>query len=337
MNYNNSIKGDNNNIIMHNEKVDIIEEKNNKNEKVNIIPTNNDNIKNDISTNIFVSLPSKLEIDYTNNSNNIYESLLIKELLKFHLQNLFCIIKRKKIIIISNIFYHLKKYSKKTIFFLIKSEILYLKITSSIEILSNIYKRKRGNKLYQTLYILRCGNKTNNHLFKIKFEIKYKNEKDNLINENITKLKKLEKEVNEMEDNIKILNIKDNELNLKLNNLSKKEKQLNDTIKQLESSQSSISNNRNTINNISIYESDITSLESTIVNNKQQKEEKQKIINNFIFKVNELLNEYQDYIEILNTNKSSINSTNNNNIKINSSDNFKSNKLSLKIKDKNDS
>ena len=321
MNYNNSFKDDNN-IIMHNEKkVDKTKEKNNKNEKVNTSPVNKDNIKNDINENIFTSLPSKLEIDNTVSENNIYESMLIKELLKLNLQNLFCIIKRKIIIINSNIFYHLKKHSRKKIFYLMKSEILYLKISSSIQIISNIFKKKRANKLYKALYILKCWNKTNNHMFKIKFEIKYKNEKDNLINENALKLKKLEKEVKEMENVIKILNLKDNELNIKINNLSKNEKQLNDTIKQFESSKSIISNNRNTINNNSMYESDITSLESTIVINKQQKEEKQKIINNFIFKVNELLNEYQDYIEILNTSKSSNSTTNNNNIKINSGDN----------------
>jgi chromosome segregation ATPase len=161
-------------------------------------------------------------------------------------------------------------------------------------------------------------------MFKIKFEIKFKNEKDNLINENTIKLKKLEKEVNEMENNIKILNLKDNEINLKINNLSKKEKQLNDTIKQFESYKSIAGDSKSSINNNSIYES----LENTIDSNKQQREEKQKIINNFIFNVNELLNEYQNYIDILINNKMNIN---------NPSDNSNSNKSSIKIKDKDDS
>lgn len=133
-----------------------------------------------------------------------------------------------------------------------------------------------------------------------------------------------------MENNIKILNLKDSELKIKITNLSKKEKQLNDTIKQFENSKSIISNNRNSINNNSIYESDIISLESTIVNNRQQNEEKQKIINNFIFKVNELLNEYQEYIDLLNNNKSTTNN-------INSNDNSNSNKQSLSSKDKDES
>ena len=178
--------------------------------------------------------------------------------------------------------------------------------------------KNRANKLYQILNKINSGKKMNNHIFKIKYEIKFKNEKDNLINENSIRLKKLEKEVNEMENNIKILNLRDSELNLKITNLSKKEKQLNDTIKQIENTKSIVSHNKNTINSNSIYESDIISLESTIVNNKQQREEKEKIINNFIFNVNELLNEYQEYIDILN-NKKSRNNVNNSNYIFNNS------------------
>ena len=229
-------------------------------------------------------------------------------------------------------FYHLKNYSQRKIYLLIKSEKLSIKISSSIEIISKIFRKKRANILYNSLYSLNGGNKINNHIFKIKYEIKFKNEKDNIINESTIKLKKLEKEVNEMENNIKILNLKDSELKIKITNLSKKEKQLNDTIKQIENSKSIISNsnNRNSINNNSMYESDIISLESTIVNNKQQNEEKQKIINNFIFKVNALLNEYQEYIDLLNNNKSTTNNMNLN-------DNSNSNKQSLSSKDKDES
>ena len=325
MNYNNTSPDNNNIIIKPIEKGDIIDEKDTKNNELNSI---NQNEKNESNKNIFISVESKLEKD----NNNIYESLFINELIKYNLLNIFSIIKRKIIILNSKIYYRLKNYSHKKIILLIKSEILYIKISSSIEIISNIFRKKRANILYQTLYILNGGNKINNHIFKIKYEIKFKNEKDNIINESTIKLKKLEKEVNEMENNIKILNLKDSELKIKITNLSKKEKQLNDTIKQIENSKSIISNsnNRNSINNYSLYESDIISLESTIVNNKQQNEEKQKIINNFIFKVNALLNEYQEYIDLLNNNKSTTNNMNLN-------DNSNSNKQSLSSKDKDES
>ena len=328
MNYNNASQDNNNIIIKSIKKGDIIDEKNIKNNELN---NTNQNEKNESNKNIFISVESKLEKE-NNNNNNIYESLFINELIKYNLLNIFSIIKRKIIILNSKVFYHLKKYSHKKIILLIKSEILYIKISSSIEIISKIFRKKRANILYQTLYVLNGGNKINNHIFKIKYEIKFKNEKDSIINESTIKLKKLEKEVNEMENNIKILNLKDSELKIKITNLSKKEKQLNDTIKQFENSKSIISNsnNRNSINNNSMYESDIISLESTIVNNKQQNEEKQKIINNFILKVNALLNEYQEYIDLLNNNKSTTNN-------LNLNDNSNSNKQSLSIKDKDES
>ena len=325
MNYNNTSPNNNNIIIKPIENGDIIDENKNQNNELNIV---NQNEKNENQKNIFISVESKLEKD--NSNNNIYESIFINELIKYNLLNIFSIIKRKIIIINSKVFYHLKKYSQKKIILLIKSEILYIKISSSIEIISKIFRKKRANVLYHTLYTLNGGNKIHNHIFKIKYEIKFKNEKDNIINENTIKLKKLEKEVNEMENNIKILNLRDSELKIKITNLSKKEKQLNDTIKQFENSKSIISNNRNSINNNSIYESDIISLESTIVNNKQQNEEKQKIINNFIFKVNVLLNEYQEYIDLLNNNKSVTNN-------MDSNDNSNSNKHSLSSKDKDES
>ena len=83
----------------------------------------------------------------------------------------------------------MKIYSQKKTILLIKSEILYIKISSSIDIISKIFRKKIANILYQTLYTLNSGNKINNHIFKIKYEIKFKNEKDNIINENTLKLK----------------------------------------------------------------------------------------------------------------------------------------------------
>ena len=311
----------------------MMEEKNNKNKEININSLNNQSNKNDKNKNIFTLLPSKLEINTNNNS--IYESLFIKELLRFHLQNIFCIIKNKIIINSSKVFYQLKKYSKIKIIYLIKSEILYLKISSSLQIISNIFKRKRENKLYQIFNYIGGGKKMSNHLFKIKFEIKFKKEKDNIINEKILKIKKLEKEANDIENNIKLYNLKDNELDLKIITLSKKEKQINNAIMQLENSKN-INSNRNSIITNSINESEITSLERIIVNNRQQKEEKQKIINNFIFKLGELLNEYQEYIEILNNNKSSSNIIKNN-VNISSNESSKLNKSSIKSNDKDES
>ena len=339
MNFNNSF-GDNNNLIIKPiEKGDIIEEESLK-KKENLSTQNNTDNKNVIDNkNIFSALPSKIE----NISNNKFEHLLAKELLNYNLKNIFNIIGNKIIIIKTKIFYILKKNSEKKLILLLKSEILFLKISSSIHIISNIFKKKIANKLFHVLYTLGRGNKINN-MFKIKYEIKFKNEKDNLISENTIRLKKLEKDVNDMTNNIKLLNLRENELKLKINNLSKKEKQLNESIKQIESSKS-ITNNKNvnTINNNSVFESDILTLESTISSFKQQKEGKKRIINNFIFKVNDLLNDYQEYIYMLNNNNGSRNVINNNiNINYNESNdisnsNYYSNKPSISVKGKDES
>ena len=325
MNYNNSFPEDIN--IKPIEKGDVIEEKGNNINENNKEENNNEN-EIDTKKNIFISLPSKLESEEIN--NNIYDSLFVKELIKYNLCNLFAIIKKKIIILNTQVFYRLKNYSRKKIIYLIKSEILFLKISSSIQILANIFRVRLANKLYQIFYILGDGKKMNNHIFRIKYEIKYKNEKDNIINESTLKLKQLEKEINDMKNNIKLLNLRESELKLKINNLSTKEGQLNDSIKQIKYSKYFYTNNMNSINNNSIYESDIITLESAIDNSKQQKEEKKKIINNFVIKVNKLLDEYQEYIDSLNSSTSSIN----NNTNINTSEYSNQNKINLKFEDK---
>ena len=80
------------------------------------------------------------------------------------------------------------------------------------------------------------------------------------------------------------------------------------------------------------------SYENTIAYFKKKKKEKEKIINNFIFKVNELLNNYQEYIYELNSkgsrNNININSNNSNDI---SNSNSNSNKPSLNLKEKDES
>ena len=106
--------GDKNNIIIKPiEKGDIVEEQKkekNNNNIINDLDLNNDSFGN--SNNIFSSVPLEMKIDNEySNSNSIYDSLLSKELLKYHLSNIFNILKSKTIIIKSQIFYFLKKIS----------------------------------------------------------------------------------------------------------------------------------------------------------------------------------------------------------------------------------
>ena len=336
--------GDKNNIIIKPiEKGDIVEEQKkekNNNNIINDLDLNNDSFGN--SNNIFSSVPLEMKIDNEySNSNSIYDSLLSKELLKYHLSNIFNILKSKAIIIKSQTFYFLKKISNIKINNLIQAEILFLKISSSFSILSKIFKKNRRKVICQVFYKLKIKNKIN-EIFKLKFEMIYKKEKESIINDNNNKLKIIEKENKEMEVKIKRLNLKENELLFELNNLTKKEKQLNDKIKILENSKNNNinimkqqTNNISSINNNSKYESDIISLESTIETNKQLKEGKEEIIKQFIYKMNDLLNDYKVYIDMLSSNEGI-----NNNININSGHfeiNDNSNHQSLSHKDKDGS
>ena len=307
---------------------------------------NNENNKEILNTsfsnnnNIFSSLPLEMEIDNEyDNSNEIYDTLLSRELLKNNISNLFNILKSKIIIIKSQIFYHLRKMANKKTKYLIQSEVLFLRINSSIQMLSNIFKKNRANKLYQVFYILLMKNRNSiSDKFRLQYENKYKKEKDKLVNEKNNTLKNLDAEIKDIEKKIISLNKKENEAKIEINNLTKKEKQLKEQIKQLENSINNAmrksvdltkqqSSNISSINNNSKYDSDIMSLESTIETSKQLKEGKEEIIKKFIYKMNELLNEYQVYIDKLNENDR------NNNINMEINDNSNHQSLSHKDKD----
>ena len=338
MNNNGSFGEENKILIKPIEKGDIAEDEKITNKKIKNQTNKNDKINNN---EIFSSLPLEMKMDNEYlNSNNIYDNLLSMELLKFHLSNVFNIIKRKSIIINAKTFYFLKKISNSKINKLIQAEILFLKLSSSFIILSKILKKNRLTKVYYVLCKLKNKSKIND-IFKLKFEMLFKKDKDNIINENNNKIKTIERENKEMERKIKNLNSKDNDLKNELNNLIKKERQLSEKIKFLEYSKNA--NNSNimkqqqtsnisSINNNSKCDSDLLTLEGTIETNKQIKEKKEDIIKKFIFKMNDLLNEYKEYIDKLN-------STNGINpkgekVEISNSSNSNSNKQSLNQKDK---
>ena len=151
------------------------------------------NIKSDLTinsntNNIFCSVPMEMEIDTEyQNSNCFYDSLLSKELVKYHLSNIFNILKSKIIIINSQTFYFFKQLSAIKLNNLIKAEILYLKISSTLSRISKIFKKNRINTLYNIFIILKAEfclynknkNNNNNDTFRNRYEIKYKKEKDN--------------------------------------------------------------------------------------------------------------------------------------------------------------
>ena len=331
MNFNDSFTDENNIIIKTIEKGDIIEEE----KKQNVL--NNNKVKNTNFTNnnIFSSVPLEMKIDNEySNSNMIYDNFLSKELLKYHLSDLFNILKSKIIIIKSQIFYLLKKQSNEKLNNLLKAEILFLKISSSIFIFTKIFEKKRKNILFYMFCKLKNKSKIN-EIFKLKYEMMYKKEKDNIVNNINLKIKNLEKETKDIENKINKLNLKEKEIIMDIDNLTKKENQLNNKITILEKSNKynflkQQSSNISSINNNSKYDSDIISLESTIETNKQLKEGKEEVIKNFIYNMNNLLNEYKVYIDMLSNNEGIKNIGN-------IEDNSNSNQPSLSHKDKDNS
>ena len=308
------------------------------------IPTNSNN-------NIFCSVPMELEEEsnFGNinniNNNDYYLDLLSKELLKYNLSNIFNILNDKKTIIQSSIFYFLKKLNKNKINNIIKAQTLYLKISSSLELFSKLFRNRRINVLYQVFQIIKRKylffqgikeNKNNN--FRAKFELNYKKEKNNLINKSTDSLKSLEKEIQILKKNINQLSLKESKLKKELNNYLQVEKQLNEKIKTIETLNYSVkksiqSNNSSSNRSTSKFDSETLSLENAIGANKLVKKEKQEIINAFIKKVNNLLNEYQTYIDNLKPLEFSATNSNSNINNINMELTPRSNLQSIKQKD----
>ena len=309
------------------------------------IPTNSNN-------NIFCSVPMELEEESNNGNINVnitnndyYLDLLSKELLKYNLGNMFNILNNKKLFIQSNIFYFLKNIYKNKMNKIIKAQVLYLKISSNLNLISKIFRSHRINVLFQAFqkikrkYLFLEGMKENkNNNFRAKFELNYKKEKNNLINKSTDSLKSLEKEIQILKKNINQLSLKESKLKKELNNYLQVEKQLNEKIKTIETLNYSVkksiqSNNSSSNRSISKFDNEMLSLENAIEANKLVKQEKQEIINAFIKKVNNLLNEYQTYIDNLKPLEFSATNSNSNINNINMELTPRSNLQSIKQKD----
>ena len=164
------------------------------------INNNNEFTINSNTNNIFSSVPMEIEINYEYNNNNInnintintfYDTLLSKELIKYHLTNIFNIIKSKIIIKYYQVFHILKEISSNKINNLIKAEILFLKISGNLGRIAKIFSKNRKNIIYQVFNLLKSkayiskNNFKNSHdSFKNNYELKYRNEKVKAINEN---------------------------------------------------------------------------------------------------------------------------------------------------------
>ena len=219
------------------------------------INNNNEFTINSNTNNIFSSVPMEIEVNYEyNNINTFYDTLLSKELIKYHLTNIFNIIKSKIVIKYFQVFHILKELSSNKINNLIKAEILFLKISGNLGRISKIFSKNRKNIIYQVFnllkskdYISRNNSKNYCDNFKNNYELKYRNEKVKEINENNNSIKLLEKDIKKIEKNIELLTDKESKLNNEINAFFKKEKLLTDKIKTIENSTYSKKNQFNQV------------------------------------------------------------------------------------------
>ena len=204
-----------------------IENSEQKNTETKCFINNEISIPSNSNNNIFCSVPMEMELEEENsfqnmeinnennndnsNEDNGYMELLIKELLKYNLGNLFNILNDKKTMIKSNTLFFLKKLYQCKINKIIKAQILFLKISSKLDMLSKIFQRHRINNLYQVFYIIKRkyipkkDTKENSIInnFRAKFEQNYTKEKNNIINQNNNSIKSLQKDIQTLKKNLK--------------------------------------------------------------------------------------------------------------------------------------
>lgn len=279
------------------------------------LSNNNDLTINSNTNNIFSPVPMEVETDndYQNQNNTFYDTLLSKEFLKYHISNLFNIIKSKIIVIKYKIFSIIKEVSNIKLRNLINAEILYIEISSKLKRIVQIFKRNRINILYQVFNIL-----------KTKIYIA-KNNCDNDHDKN--SIEKLEKEIKDGEKKIIILTKQEKKLRDEINCCYKKKKQMKDTIKIIENNAVKAAIEIIKKQNNSKYDSNLYSVERTIEANKQTKNGKEEVDKLFMKNINKFLNEYQVYINNLygiesDMNNNNANNTNNININNNINNNM---------------
>lgn len=329
----------NNDISLGQEDIKMNLECTKKNSGAKVFINNESSIPSNSNYNIFCSVPMDIEIDNNNtiqnidnnsNPNNYLNELLSKELLKYNIGNIFNILNNKISIIKSNVFYLMKTIYKNKINLLLKVKILYMKISSSLEIFIKIFNQHQKYLLYKAFYKLKRKYNYRKNNFSEEFEQEYKQKRKDIISKNNNDIKSLQEEIKDIKENINQMTMKESEIKEEINNYLKQEKNLHEKIKCIETLNNSMkksiqSSDSNSIKTISKYDIEILSLESALNLGKNLKEKKQKLINKFILNVNSLLNEYQVYIDNLKgINTCNTNKSNNNMIIESSSSNLQS-------------
>lgn len=250
---------------------------------------------------IFDNIPTELETE-EQDKKTFYQDIFLQETLKYSLDAMFNIIRRKIIEKKQNFFIKIKSISNKKFNKIAEAEIIFLHIESSLKGLLNIYKKTHFQSKQKFFYLwsFKAGLIKNIQLIEKKTENKYKNEENEKIKQLNTKLEKVEKESKNYESNFNNLQNYDNELKNKLNKLRDNNKKKSDIIKNLEAKIKTLNDtikykNSNMSNNFGEknYETIIHNLTSKIEKIKRENEQKQIQFEEFYQQMNEMLGVYE--------------------------------------------
>ncbi len=294
----------------NNDKNELIDERNNisfegsDNLNVNINNKSNDAVPE--NNDIFNSIPMEIETE-ENERVFFYQKEYLIEHLNFYLNKMIKIINNKFLLKKLFAFLLIKRISDIKHFQIIEAELLFIKLSNTLKLLMRIYRRRK--KVVLKKYLLKWShlNILNKQTQIIKKKIEEKIQK-----ENEEKIANLNKQLNEIDKELKKSNKSystientSNDLKNKIKQFSEKENNLLSKIKQLENknnkfkelistrspSISSTSENKNLESKKRLLENQINYLQ-------EQKKEKESTLQLFISEMEKNLQKYEKYRNI---------------------------------------
>ena len=294
----------------NNDKNELIDERNNisfegsDNLNVNINNKSNDAVPE--NNDIFNSIPMEIETE-ENERVFFYQKEYLIEHLNFYLNKMIKIINNKFLLKKLFAFLLIKRISDIKHFQIIEAELLFIKLSNTLKLLMRIYRRRK--KVVLKKYFLKWShlNILNKQTQIIKKKIEEKIQKENeekianlnkQLNEIDKELKKsnksystIENTSNDLKNKIKQFSEKENNLLSKIKQLEKKNNKFKELISTRSPSISSTSENKNLESKKRLLENQINYLQ-------EQKKEKESTLQLFISEMEKNLQKYEKYRNI---------------------------------------
>ena len=294
----------------NNDKNELIDERNNisfegsDNLNVNINNKSNDAVPE--NNDIFNSIPMEIETE-ENERVFFYQKEYLIEHLNFYLNKMIKIINNKFLLKKLFAFLLIKRISDIKHFQIIEAELLFIKLSNTLKLLMRIYRRRK--KVVLKKYLLKWShlNILNKQTQIIKKKIEEKIQKENeekianlnkQLNEIDKELKKsnksystIENTSGDLKNKIKQFSEKENNLLSKIKQLEKKNNKFKELISTRSPSISSTSENKNLESKKRLLENQINYLQ-------EQKKEKESTLQLFISEMEKNLQKYEKYRNI---------------------------------------